>query len=69
MATEKKKAKDPAKITPTQMRLGADTLSDIDLISAERETETAMPHTRTDVVRYLVKREADRIRKRKEIDQ
>ncbi len=47
---------------PSQFRLGAEVLADLDLIALTLTTETGIPHTRTDAVRLAAKREADRIR-------
>lgn len=63
MPAKKPKKKTPAKITPSQFRLGPEALSDIDRIAAARESETGVPHSRTDVIRWLVKLGASRVGK------
>jgi hypothetical protein len=54
------KARDPVR----NFRLTAAEVADLDAIAAHHTAETGVPHTRTDVVRFLIRKEVDRIRRK-----
>ena len=45
-------------------RLTEAEVADLDAIVAHHTRETGVPHTRTDVVRLLIRKEVDRIRRK-----
>jgi hypothetical protein len=49
--------------TPRQFRLTESTLAELDLIGSHLEAETGVAHSRADVIRWLARREANRLEK------
>ncbi len=53
-------------LKPRTFRLEDSTVEDLDLIAESQTGATGVPHNRTDALRVAVKKEADRIRTKKD---
>jgi hypothetical protein len=61
----KKPKRDPSRwVKGSTFRLATEVLAEMDYIAEQLTRQTGLPHSRTDVIRVLVRREGDRLRRK-----